>query len=97
MQKYKKDHIKNLLKNHTASQIAKKLGVTKKSIQTFMDRKGLSSLEIKKEYAKQKLRGMNNIKSIDEMVKLTGFSRRKVLRLLKEFGYKSKFKQGHKK
>jgi hypothetical protein len=85
-----------MLETKTAEEVAGAFGVSKGKMQKFIERNGISITKIRRDIDKMLLLRMDGKFSIKQMVNKTGFSRRKVFRLLKEFGYKSKYKPGKK-
>lgn len=79
------------LKTKTAGEIANKLGVTKKVVQHFIDRNGISITKIRNDHAVYLLNKMDRKYTAKEMAARTGFSLRKVMRIIKENGIKTKF------
>lgn len=80
-----------MLKTKTAEEVAGTFGVSKRKMQKFIERNGISITKIRRDHAKKLLLRMHKKFTIEQMVKKTGFSRNKVTTLMVLFGVKSKF------
>lgn len=78
--------IEEMLKTLTASEIANRLDITADSLRYHLKVSGVDVNQIKRDYAIETLGNLSCNHTIKEVMKITGFSRRKVFNFAEE-GY----------
>lgn len=73
--------IEEMIKTMTAQQVADRLDISADSLRYHLKINGVDVNEIKREYAIQTLRELSHKHTLKEIIKITGFSRRKIQNL----------------